>query len=85
MSNNRINNNDEVMLFMQLEPLVRVYFAPEGNAAKEQLAYEINKKLDALDELRGYKFDTKASAEQFLAENKYEMPLEPVDIIPPKY
>jgi hypothetical protein len=83
MSNNRINNNDEIITFMNLEALVRVYFAPEGFAAKEQLVEHINKRLNELDQLRGYKFDTRAAQEQFEAESN--MPLEPVDITPPKY
>jgi hypothetical protein len=78
MSDNRINNNDEILEFMRLEALVRVYFSDKsqnnllGKTVAEcmenldRLKIAIKLKLDAIDTLRGYKFDTKAAAEEIL-------------------
>jgi hypothetical protein len=70
MPSNRINNNDEVMLFMELEPLVRMYFATDGvvlgASTKANIANKIRKTFADLDQLRGYEFDTDSAAIEFL-------------------
>lgn len=65
MENIMINANDEIILFMQLEPLVRVYLAPEGECMRMNLEAKMVQLLAELDQLRGYKFDTKASAKEY--------------------
>lgn len=88
MANNRVNNNDEIISFMNLEALVRVYFSREMHNTENNLRLyitdKIRDKLMQLDELRGYNFDIKASVEQFMTEknDEYNAPLEPVDITP---
>ena len=69
MPDNRINNNSETVISMDLEALVRVYCflatSDQGRPAIEKL---IKTKLVGLDEMRSYKFDTEAAAKQLLEE-----------------
>lgn len=68
MSNNRINNNDEIIRLIKLECMVRVYLELEGDLMRFTIGSKMVKLLAELDKMRGFKFDTKASAEQLLAE-----------------
>jgi hypothetical protein len=71
-----VNNNDETILFMQLEPLIRVYMhdltqTKPGLTPAETLILrgQINKKLIELDNLRGYQFDVKESTQEWFSKN----------------
>jgi hypothetical protein len=74
MSNNRINNNDEIIEFMNLEALVRVYFSREMHNTENNLRLyvtdQIRQKLIDLNEMRGYDFDVSAAIKQFTQEAK---------------
>lgn len=84
MPNNRINNNDEIIEFMNLEALVRVYFSREMHNTENNLRLyitdQIRQKLIDLNEMRGYDFDVSAAIKQFTVESKGC--LEPGDITP---
>lgn len=69
-----MSNNEEIIEFMRLEALVRVYLAPEGEGMRFTIEAKIAQKLADLDQLRGYKFDTKASAAEFLDQFNKEAP-----------
>ena len=71
MPDNRINHNSEIMIFMDLEALVRVYcFLLAHDQTRPEIESLIKAKLIELDELRSYKFDTVAAAKQLFEEIK---------------
>lgn len=73
MPSNRINNNEETILMMDLEILNRIYNSGSMDLSGNDLSkigQQINSKLKNLDDLRGFMFDTDASVKQWLEENK---------------
>ena len=72
-----INNNDELSALLRLEAAVRVRNYVKDNAVGDDLGIsaeamaviETNKALNELEEIRGSKFDAKASYEEMARMN----------------
>jgi len=60
-----INNNQEMIMLVNLESLIRVQQSPEGERMKPLLESKIAEQLKELDAHRGYTFAFDAAAKEF--------------------